>query len=245
MSKEFYDLRKSEIEAIPDEETIEPNIPVAIALQEAEDTIEWCKEDEEELIKANLNWDLVEDLPTRVGACRYAQSLWQKEYKTREEAQKEWAELAPNAYRLRNDLVHHLLFGYRNISDLLSKVRAIAEGSGHADMIQDLSDLSVLGKANPAPLTAISLDLTLLDQAAIVSANMAVLLAQSNGEYHSDNKFKKTRDKAYTYVKQVVDEIRRCGQYVFWQNPDREKGYISLYVKQRNIKARNKPNPKV
>ena len=33
------------------------------------------------------------------------------------------------------------------------------------------------------------------------------------------------RDKAYTHLKQAVDQVRECGQYVFWRNEARLKGY--------------------
>ena len=70
-------------------------------------------------------------------------------------------------------------------------------------MIQDLSDLSVLGKANQP------------------------LLAAMNGERAENNSAKTIRDKAYTLLKKAVDEIREAGKYVFWKNPDRLKGYYS------------------
>jgi len=40
------------------------------------------------------------------------------------------------------------------------------------------------------------------------------------------------RDQAFTYLKLAVDEIRECGKFAFWRNPDRLKGYISKYWKQ-------------
>ena len=48
----------------------------------------------------------------------------------------------------------------------MNRVRVIADGTGDADMIQDLSDISVFGKANPKELHKIKLDMTRLDQAA-------------------------------------------------------------------------------
>jgi hypothetical protein len=60
----------------------------------------------------------------------------------------------------------HTDWAARKDAELTRKVRAIAAGSSHADMIQDLNDLSVLGKGYPAPLAAISFDMALLDQAA-------------------------------------------------------------------------------
>ena len=83
---------------------------------------------------------------------------------------------------LRDELVHHFLHGYHDYADLLNKTQKISEGAGHADMIQDLSDLAVLGKANSEPLKKINIDLTLLDKAAALSEDMAGLLAKANGQ---------------------------------------------------------------
>jgi hypothetical protein len=211
---------------------------VAIALQEAEDLYEWCQADQELLTLAGLDWNLVTDLPERIGACRYIQSIWQKEFKSVEAAQKEWSEKSPIAFNLRNELLHHCFHAYHNIPDLLGKTQRIAEGTGNADMIQDLSDLSVLGKANPEPLTRINVAMGLFDLAETTSAEMADLLAKSNGARLTDSKPKITRDKAYTYMKEAVDEIRRNGQYVFWRNEERKKGYVSRFLQQKAAKAK-------
>ena len=104
----------------------------------------------------------------------------------------------------------------------------------NADMIQDLSDLAALGKANTEPLTKIGMDLTLLDKAEKLSAEMAKLLAASNGQKMEYNELRITRDKAYTFMKMAVDEIRRHGQYVFWKNAQRHKGYVSQFYKKIN-----------
>jgi hypothetical protein len=104
-------------------------------------------------------------------------------------------------------------------------------------MIQDLSDLAALGKANTEPLKAISLDLTLLDKAEAMSSQMASLLANANGKKLEDNKLRLLRDKAYTHAKEAVDEIRRCGQYVFSKDEQRYKGYTSRYYKRQAAKA--------
>lgn len=240
MSKEDYEAKLPTLESIPDDDVISPNIPVAVALQEAEDLLEWCKEDKDVLVKSDLDWTLVEDLPLRIGACRYCQSQWQREYKSMEEAQKEWNLKSPGAYTLRNDLLHHFFHAYRKMPDLTGRVRKIAEGSGHADMLQDLSDLSALGLANPDPLKKINLDMTLLNKAATDSEQLAVLLAKANGSHMSDNKLKTVRDKAFTHMKEAVDEIREVGQYAFWHNEDRKKGYVSAYYKRKsNTKPAN------
>jgi hypothetical protein len=234
MSKNAFDLKIAEIEGIPDSMVSNPDMPVAIALQEAEDLYEWCLSDKDALVKAGLDWKMVEDLPNRAGACRYLQSQWQKDYKSMEEAQKEWNRLAPGLFSLHDDMLHHLFHAYRNYPDLKTKVQKIAQGSGNADLIQDLSDIAALGKANPQQLQAINFDMALLDKAETLAEDMSALLAKANGLRMSDNKLRILRDKAYYFMKESVDEIRLNGQYIFWHNPDRKKGYVSLFNRKKN-----------
>ncbi len=104
-------------------------------------------------------------------------------------------------------------------------------------MIQDLNDLAVLGKTNPEPLTLINFDVTKLDTAATMADEMAVILAAANGDKQKDSESKTIRDKAYTYLKVVLDEVRETGKYVFWKNQDRYIGYTSQYWKKKNRKT--------
>ncbi len=238
MSKEAFDSKEAIYAQIPNSEIKYPDIPVDIAVQEAEDLYVWCQADKEKLVKAALDWQLVKDLPVRTGSCRYIQSQWQKEYNLKKDAKQLWEERSAPAYELRNELLHHLTFAYEKIPDLLAQVRKIAEGSGHADMIQDLSDLAALGKANPAPLQKIQLDMAIFDKAETDSGELAVLLANYNGSKMEDNHVRVLRDKAYSHMKEAMDEIRRTGQYVFWKDDSRRKGYISKYNKS---KRRSKP----
>jgi len=138
---------------------------------------------------------------------------------------------------LRDNLLHDFFHAYFRFPDLYARTQKIAEGDSNADMIQDLSDLAALGKANPEPLLAISFDETQLDAAAETSEQMAVLLANANGDKLTNNDLRLLRDKAYTHMKEAVDEIRRCGQYVFWKDEQRMKGYVSQYYKKQAAKA--------
>lgn len=239
MAKEIYESKKSEIDAIPDKDTLTPNIPVDTALQEGENLNVWCADDKEALIKAGLNWELVKDLPLRIAALRYIESQWQKDFKSREEAQIRWAAESPAAYELRDELIHHFYHAFYEMPDLYARTQRIDEGNTHADMIQDLSDLAALGKANTDALAAKSIDLSLLDKAEKLSSEMARLLAEANGQKMQDNNLLITRNKAYTFMKKAVDEIRRNGQYAFWKNPQRQKGYISQYYKKQNNVRKN------
>lgn len=230
MSKENYDTKLVVLEALPQEEVKSPTIPVDVFMQEAENLFVWAKEDKETLVTKGLDWQVyAEDLPTRTGACRYAQAVWMKERYSQEEAAKAWKEESPKAYEFRNDLLADLRFAFRKRPDLSARVRAIADGDGDADMIQDLMDISVLGKANIAELEKAKYDLRNFDIAAQKSDALAELLAKANGATLDNSKAKEIRDRAYTHLKEAIDELRETGKYAFRKDPERYKGYISRY----------------
>lgn len=210
------------------------NMPIDVFVQEAENLYHWCKDDQQALTRIGLDWNLALGLPARSGACREAQSLWIKERNTRREAEQDWKEQAPAAFELRDQLIHTFRFAFRKFEGLLARVDEIALGDTNSDMVQDLNDLSVLGKANPDLLTAINFDLNLLNTAADLSDHMGDLLGATNGERKEVSEAMVIRDKAYTYLKQAVDEIRECGKFAFWRNPERLKGYMSDHWRKAN-----------
>ena len=231
-NQEELDACLGDIQAIPDDEVKEPNMPVDTFVQEAEDLYTWCQEDIPELIQTGLAEDLIMQLPSRAGACRRAQSLWMKESRSLDQ----WNAKAPGAYDLRDELLHGFRFAFRNHDSLLSRLNEIAGDDGHDDMVQDLNDLAVLGNENQELLLAIGFDLMKLDTAASLSDEMAELLAVTNGSKEEGSEAKYLRDRAYTYLKMLVDEVRTVGKYIFWKNERRLKGYNSTYWRKKNSK---------
>jgi hypothetical protein len=244
---EEYNMKLEVIKAIPDDQIKNPNqIPVEIYIQEAESLLSWCQEDKDELTAGGLDWTLVEDLPTRCGALRQAESTWGKERYTREEAEKLWLREAPKGYELRNVIAHYFYYAFQHDPSLIDKVNYFLEGSTHAGMIQCLNDFSVLGRDNQELLTNIGFDLTLLDLAAQKADELAPIYGDATRDREDYHAVKKIRDQAFTHLKEVVDLIRKCGQYVFWRTPERLKGYRSNYLrrlKRRNTEDNNEPEP--
>ncbi|WP_297092264.1 hypothetical protein [uncultured Draconibacterium sp.] len=236
-NQDDYLAKEETIMAIPDEETLVPNLPMDNYLQSSENLYHWALDDFSKLKTLGLTREMLDDLPVRTGAARYAQSVWNKDYNSQQEAQKRWTEEAPAAFELRDELLRTLRYAYRKDPALLSRVRAIAEGEGNDDLIQDLSDLSVLGKENPEPLTAMGFDLSLLDTAESESDNKATLLAEANGDKAIQNQSKVLRDKAYTHLKELSDEIREAGKFLFWNDKTRYKGYTLSYWTRRKRKS--------
>ncbi|MFA8433461.1 MAG: hypothetical protein ACEPOZ_02995 [Marinifilaceae bacterium] len=232
-----FQNEKEAILAIPEESVKTLNMPIGIFLQEAEDLYHWGLKDKEKLMGAGLPEAILDAIPVRAGACRHAQSEWNDEMSTREEAQNKWQVRFPSAYDLRDHLLHSYRYAFRNEPGILAVVDRIAEGYGHADMIQDLNDLAVLGKKHPDLLGAINFDMEKVDLAGTTSDDMADLLARSNGETLEGNEAKDIRDRAYTHLKEAVDQVRDCGKYVFWKDEKRLKGYRSSYFRKRHARS--------
>ncbi|TAJ02890.1 hypothetical protein DMA11_24310, partial [Marinilabiliaceae bacterium JC017] len=63
-----------------------------------------------------------------------------------------------------------------------------------------------------------------------LSDELAGILALANGEKAEDGYVKLMRDKAYTYLMEAVDEVRRVGRFVFKKDKTRLVGYQQHYI---------------
>jgi len=224
-----FETWKERIEALPLSEVKLPNQPVDELTASSETLAKEAGKDMDALIGAGLDMTLIDELPTLSGAVRYCQAVWMSEFNAQQEAQKDWLEESPKAYALRDDILHHFSFAYRNEPKIKTKLSRIKDGTTHADMIQDLIELAVLGDKNPEPLSKINFDVTLTQQARTTSHNMAELLALSNGSKDETSASKILRDKAYTILMNHMSTIREYGKYVFWKDENRKEKYFANY----------------
>jgi hypothetical protein len=229
---EEYNTKLEVIKAITDDQIKPPNsIPVKDYIQEAEHLYTWCQEDMDALVAKGLDWTLVEDLPVRCGALRRAQSNWRDERFSREEAEKIWLQESSKGYDFKNEMVHHFYYAFRDSPVLMGRLNDIYEDRTHSGMIQGLNDLHVMGMSNQELLTNIGFDLTQLDLAMQKSDELADIYSEAFRDREDYSEVKRIRDQAFTHLKEVVDMIRQCGQYIFWRNPARVKGYRSNYLR--------------
>ena len=142
---------------------------------------------------------------------------------------KRWQSESPSGFILRDDLLNEFRYAYHNHDELKTRIAAVAEGAGDADMLQDLNDLAVIGRENPEPLTETNFDFDLLALAAEKSRILGELRADAPVDKRAYKAQRLLRNKAYTHLKQAVDEIRRAGKFLLRKNEDRLKGYSSNY----------------
>lgn len=241
-----YQSKLELLKSIPDAATVEPGFPVGSYLQESENLYHWALTDLEKFLTIGITKKMLDDLPVRAGACREAQSIWMKDYRSQQDAQLQWDEQAPLAYEMRDALLHTMRYAFRNDAALMGRVRSISDGGGHADMIQDLNDLTVLGRENLTLLQTMGVDEAKLNEASTLSDEMATLLAKANGDRAEQNQSKMIRDKAYTHLKELTDEIYAAGKFLFWKDNARNKGYTSSYWrKTKSSKKKGEPETNV
>lgn len=227
---EDYEAKIDVIMSIADKDAKSPSMPVDVFVQESEDLFSVVEDNKEKFKAINFNIALIKDLPMRCGACREAESRWQALFNTKEEAQRLWLEESPKAYFMRDDLLDVLRYAFRGDKHLLSRVHNIAKGRGHADMIQDLNDIAALGRDNPKYFTAINFDTANFEKAADMADRMASVLADAHKE-NGISEARIIRDKAYTHLKEAVDEIKESGKFIFRYDPVMLDKLASVYFR--------------
>ncbi|MFA8434033.1 MAG: hypothetical protein ACEPOZ_05910 [Marinifilaceae bacterium] len=226
------------LNAIPKENLKPLNMPAKTATQEAENLYYWANKDLAELQRAGLGETKIAQLLVRAGALHQAQSDWIDEKHEKENSEILWKEETPMAFDLQAELEHTFRFAYRNDEARRKSIQEIAEGNGHDDLIQDLNDYANIGRKHPEPLQAINFDMTKLDLAADTSDRLAGLLAQVNGARETNSEAKLLRDRAYTHLKELVDEIREYGKFVFWKDAEKLEHYSSGYHRKTSNKRK-------
>lgn len=239
MSTEDLNTIMESILSIPKELIKKPSVPIEIATQEANDLHSWNQNDMPQLLDIGLTKKFINSLPVGAGALQEAESIWLNERNKKEETYSKWLEASKDAYELRDIILHSFRYAYRNSDEISQKLKIIGLGKSHADMIQDLNDLAVIGINHSEELKKINFDMVQLDEAKTQASSLGKILADSNAADKS-SEAKEIRDRAYTHLKNIVDEIRAAGQNIFWRTPERLKGYRSEYRHNQNNHTRNK-----
>jgi len=192
---------------------VSPTIPVDISVGEAGQLHQYVSEDKPELLAKGLSEDLIEQLIPRAKFLQNKQSEWTAVYQSALSNTQEWEEKIEEGRLLQRELKNDFQFAYRKHPAILKKLNQILDGSGNMDLIQDLSDYPVFAQQHPEPLEAILFDTAKTERAKQVSLELTDLMNKVDGVKNSKNRPEKLmRDRAYIYLKQLVDEIRAYGK---------------------------------
>ena len=228
-----YEAKIDVIKSIQDKDAKSPNMPVDVYVQGAEDILSVVNDHKDKFKAISFDMSLINDLSVRCGACREAESRWHALFNTKEDAQRIWLEESPKAYFMRDDLLDVLRYAFRKNKRLLNRARNIAKGKGHSDMIQDLNDIAALGRDNPKYFKAINFDVANFEKTDDMAHRMAKVLANAHKE-DGISEARIIRDKAYTHLKEAMDEIKEAGKFIFRYNHAIIEKFSSDYFHKMN-----------
>lgn len=225
---------------IADDQIISPTIPVDITIGEAGELHQNATEDKPMLLARGLSEELIQELIPRAKFLQNKQSAWTAVYQSALTSTQQWEEKIDEGRLLQRELKNDFQFAYRNHPDILRKLKNILEGNGNMDLVQDLSDYPAFANQHPEPLTAILFDTSKTERAKQIALDLVDLINQVDGVKNSKTRPEKLmRDRAYTHLKQLVDEIRAYGKYAFWNDEDKQKRYSSEYGRKKHTKNDN------
>lgn len=237
---ELTDL-ESVLLAIPSDQIIEPDMPVHIAVSEALILQKQADKDRNQLISRKLDWSLVDSLGTRALALQEADTLYTLTSFGTNELKSNWDKYSTEALELRSELSHAMLYAFDGNEELLDTVRMIMQGSSYADLVQDQSHLEGLGIKHKDLLDAAGIDFSLVERAGQLKVILGDLLARTSVDKSERSIEKQMLNRAFTYMFQAVDKIRKCGKSVFWKDAAHSALYASAYQrKQRRKYEKNK-----
>jgi hypothetical protein len=217
-----------ELMAIDGKEVREPDMPVDEAVKENEIMSAAAQRNKDAFVAVNFDTGLIEKCALSGGALRYTQATLTATIGEVKEAAALWTAEEPKGYATRKELLAALAYATRNVPDAQKAIKAVRKGAGGADMVQDLLALVQLGKKYGTHLEAIKFNMGLIDEAETLANRLGKLYANAFIEKGS-KEAKLLRDRAFTYMRQVMGEILDAAEYVFRNEPDKLEPYYSAY----------------
>jgi len=225
---------RSVLEAMPVEDVDEPRLPMAVALQEANDLATFVGQAAiwAGLVAVGIEPEARERLTFAIGAARTAQSQWavaRDRGKSTAQGERE-----ARGYAQRQDMLAAARWNLRDDRVAMGTLGAIAEGEGIADLVQDLNDLAELVERKAG---AFANDRT-FDAAAQVEAARSIADEISSGlsgeRLDTDQRAAKDlRDRAYSHLDDLVSAIREAGRYGFRGDAKARRRFASPYLRRR------------
>jgi hypothetical protein len=224
----------NKIQSISDKQIIVPTIPIAIYLQEAENLAAWAKDDIDQLSKVGINITHIEDVKERIEACRVLQTEWNNIKNCTSDAKIKWQKESEIGYALHKEILIDFNFAYRNDKRQMKIIKRLKLKRGLPSLVENLGVFAEIGRHEKEPLEKIHFNFDKLEQAYQLSNTLYDINLDYKSSEENKHKQKVLRDKSYTYLKLLLDEIRLSGKYVFSGNKERLQGYkVNYFIQKR------------
>ncbi|WP_165835902.1 hypothetical protein [Marinifilum breve] len=222
------------IESIPEKQIITPTIPIAIYLQESENLAAWAMDDLDQLSKVGINITHIEDVKERIEACRLLQTEWMNIKNCTSDAKIKWQKDSEAGYALHKEILHDFNFAYRDDKRQMKIIKRLKLKRGISSLVENLGVFAEIGRHEKEPLEKIHFNFDKLEKARQLSYSLHDIHNDYTSSTEKKHKQKVLRDKSYTYLKLLLDEIRLSGKYVFSGNKERLQGYkVNYFIQKR------------
>lgn len=205
------------------------DMPEEDAVHEGQRLHEAVKEEYDALLALGCPQEYLDTLPLRLDLFSYLANYFLLRLDETENLMEIWMEKKSFGYTFRRKLFSAFRVAYRHFPKLLEKVENVIKGKGDTDMVMDLRSLQILGTAHPAQLQAVNFDLTRLDDSLALHHELLEILAKSNLTTDEEKELREIRNRAYSWLREAMDEIRTFGQWLHEDDEEKRLRYISLY----------------
>ena len=236
-----YEAMLDTITSVPAGDIVSINVPPETLIDKAEKLSRQAQEDREALEKAGLSPEVIGLLEPVAGALRHSVA----DCKKLKSLRNQWKQESPEAYQLLKVLVRYFLFAYRHDPEILAAVRDATRGYSKVKFVQQLENLSVIGKAHKEKLEATGFDLSLLDKASVLSARMGDILGEMKSGTVNGKDVRRIRLQAYSLLKKLVSEVCRHGKFAFFNDEGRLSKYTLYFTRTKKRASNEEAVPEV
>lgn len=206
-----------------------PTMPIEETVGEGNRVTILIREDRPKLERSDIDFNYLDSFEARAGALSWSAAQVTTYVDMQSTAKKEWDVLKPEANIVRKKFLKALKRACRKNSELAAAVERIIAGQGNLDWVLDFLSMHKLGKEVRELLIKVNADLSLIDRCAELHTQLQDILSRMTIDPKKLNEAKTIFYKAWTYLKEALDEVYEAGQYVFDEDDPRHSLYYSDY----------------
>ncbi len=206
-----------------------PSMPPEEAVGEASRVNVLIKEDRANLDRSGTEPHYLDSFEARAGAMSWSAAQMITCINTESTAKKEWVAMQSEVEKVRKGLLKALTRALRKDKDLSDAVKRIKERKGNLDQVFDFLSMSKLAQENKEKLQAVYADLSLIERSSELYIKLSDIYSRMVIDPKKLDEAKVIYYKAWTYLKEALDEVYEAGRYVFDEDDPRHALYYSDY----------------
>lgn len=203
------------------------NMPTEEAVQEGWRVTTLVDKYKPELLKSDIDPQLLDSVGLRTGAFAYTVSMMDSHIKLEVTHKEIFQKLKTEGYALRRKMFEDFEYIFRLMQEVLDAILRIKEGKGDLDMIKDLYSLYLLATEYRQRLIDAHFDMNKVTRLNALYLELSSLIATLDIDPKKVDAAKLLMTQAWTYLWEALVEIYAAGRFVFGEQPEiKELFYI-------------------